>query len=231
MDLKISPRTVQQETVRMVREAITNGFFKPGERLVEAKLCSLLGVSRTSVREALRVLATEKLVTIVPNKGPSVTELSLQDALDIYRVRALLEGEAAALAATRARPEQLQWMRKALDAFIKAVENEDSQARLSATSEFYEAIIESSGNAVLGEVLNGLITRINVLRAKTMARPGRTRRSVQELERIYVALENADADAAREAAIQHVNAAKAEACEVYQSMAPANWLETVTPSE
>ena len=104
MDLTISPRSVQQETVRLVREAITSGYFKPGERLVEAKLCSMLGVSRTSVREALRVLATGKLITIAPNKGPSVAELTWKEAQGIYHLRALLEGEAAALAAARLRP-------------------------------------------------------------------------------------------------------------------------------
>ncbi|WP_158213343.1 GntR family transcriptional regulator [Pigmentiphaga sp. NML080357] len=218
MELKISPRSVQQETVRLVREAITSGYFKPGERLVEAKLCSLLGVSRTSVREALRVLATEKLITIVPNKGPSVAELSWQEAENIYHLRALLEGEAAALAAARVQPEDLARMRAALDAFADAVEQQDWKARISATADFYEVVIQCCGNAIMGEVLHGLLTRINFLRARTMASPGRAKHSVRELENIYAALEKGDARAARAAAVAHVKAAEAEAREVYRAM-------------
>jgi len=218
MDLKISPRSVQQETVRLVREAITSGYFKPGERLVEAKLCHMLGVSRTSVREALRVLATEKLITIVPNKGPSVAELSWEEAQGIYHLRALLEGEAAALAAARIQADDLQRMRRALDAFGEAVAKQDWKARLSATADFYEVIIEACGNPIMGEVLHGLLTRINFLRAKTMSSPGRAKHSVRELECIYEALEKSDARAARAAAVAHVKAAETEARDVYRAM-------------
>ncbi|VCU68581.1 HTH-type transcriptional repressor CsiR [Pigmentiphaga humi] len=218
MDLKIAPRSVQQETVRLVREAIMNGYFKPGERLVEAKLCSLLGVSRTSVREALRVLAAEKLIVIVPNKGPSVAELSWQEAENIYHLRALLEGEAAALSAQRMGKDELRSMRAALDAFAEAVKEQDGAARLSATADFYEVIIACCGNPVMGEVLHGLLTRINFLRAKTMASPGRAKHSVRELDEIYAALEQGDARAARAAAVAHVKAAEAEARDVYEAM-------------
>lgn len=202
----------------MVREAITSGYFKPGERLVEAKLCSLLGVSRTSVREALRVLATEKLITIIPNKGPSVAELSWEEAESIYHLRALLEGEAAALAAGRLQPDDLARMRGALDAFDSAVEHHDWKTRISATADFYEVIIQCCGNAVMGEVLHGLLTRINFLRARTMASPGRAKHSVRELESIFAAMEKGDARAARAAAVAHVKAAQAEARDVYKSM-------------
>lgn len=218
MDLKISPRSVQQETVRLVREAITSGYFKPGERLVEAKLCSLLGVSRTSVREALRVLAAEKLITIVPNKGPSVAELTWQEAENIYHLRALLEGEVAALAAARAQPEDLRRMHAALEVFAEAVDQQDWKARISATADFYEVIIECCGNAIMGEVLHGLLARINFLRARTMASPGRARYSVRELESIYAAMKQGDVRAARAAAVAHVKAAETEAREVYREM-------------
>jgi DNA-binding GntR family transcriptional regulator len=218
MELKISPRSVQQETVRMVREAIVNGFFKPGEKLVEAKLCNQLGVSRTSVREALRVLAAEKLITIVPNKGPSVAEVNWHEAESIYHLRALLEGEVAALAAGRAQPDDLARMRAALDRFQDAVQTEDRVKRLSATADFYEVMVQCCGNAVMGDVLHGLLTRVNFLRAKTMASPGRAKHSSRELENIYEAIVKKDARAARTAAVAHVQSAEAEAREVYRSL-------------
>jgi DNA-binding GntR family transcriptional regulator len=218
MEMKVSPRSVQQETVRMVREAITSGYFKPGEKLVEAKLCSMLGVSRTSVREALRVLSAEKLITIVPNKGPSVAEVSWDEAENIYQLRALLEGETAALAAGLITVEDLARMRKALDSFQSAVKGQNWKGRVNATADFYEIMIEACGNSVMGDVIHGLLTRINFLRAKTMASPGRDTHSAEELEAIYDALQRHNVRDARAAAVAHVKAAEAIAREVYTTM-------------
>ncbi len=75
MDLRISPRTVQQETVDKLRLAILSGMFQPGNRLVESQLCIQLGISRPSLREALRSLAAERLIEIVPNRGPSINHV------------------------------------------------------------------------------------------------------------------------------------------------------------
>ena len=75
-DLRITPVTIQAQTAGKLRDAILDGVFKPGEKLLEAELCRQMGVSRTSVREALRQLEAERLVTIFPNRGPSVTQLT-----------------------------------------------------------------------------------------------------------------------------------------------------------
>src|SRR5262245_64954406 len=100
--MKVLPITVTGQAVLKLRAAILNGVFKPGERLLEQNLCEWMGVSRTSVREALRRLEAERLITITPNRGPSVTEIAWDEAKAIYEVRALMEGEAAALFAARA---------------------------------------------------------------------------------------------------------------------------------
>ncbi len=102
MDLKVSPRTVLVQTVDKLRDAILNGHFQPGDRLVEQDLCQEMGVSRGSLREALRRLEAEKLITMAPNRGPSVSVIGWAEAEQIYYVRALLEGEAAAEFAARA---------------------------------------------------------------------------------------------------------------------------------
>src|SRR5690606_9926532 len=120
-----------------LREAILSGYFRPGQRLIEADLCELMRVSRTSVREALRRLEAEKLITIVPNRGPSVTEITWDEAKEIYHVRAILEGEAAALMAARVTPADRSEMQAALAAFVQADENDDAIGRLTATSRFY----------------------------------------------------------------------------------------------
>src|ERR1700743_1459943 len=87
-----------------LRAAIATGRFKPGQRLVERELCELTGVGRTSIREALRPLEAEGLVTVVPHRGPSVSKMTVEEARHLYAVRGLLEGYAGRCFATR-RPE------------------------------------------------------------------------------------------------------------------------------
>ncbi|GAB2890324.1 hypothetical protein GCM10027093_26670 [Paraburkholderia jirisanensis] len=208
MDIKVTPQTVLLQTTLKLREAIMQGHFAPGERLVELTLCERIGVSRTTVREALRRLESERLVTNIPNRGPSVAIISRSEADQIYHVRKLLEGEAAALFAALASAEQIAELDRALRSFEAAVKNESAVDRVRSTSEFYEVILNGCGNLVIHEVLGSLLARINVLRAKSMANPGRAKLSLAEMRRILNAVTKRDADAARIAAEAHVMAAR-----------------------
>ena len=84
---------IREQTVTNLREGITSGFFKPGERLIERKLCNLMGISRTPLREALRQLETEGLIEIESFSGPRVAVVTFEQAQDIYQVRILLEAQ------------------------------------------------------------------------------------------------------------------------------------------
>ncbi|MEL7343640.1 MAG: GntR family transcriptional regulator [Pseudomonadota bacterium] len=204
MDLSVEPKTVSQQVTKNLRKAIVQGSFRPGDRLVEASLCNQLGVSRPSLREALRALEAEKLVVIRPNKGPSVALLTWDIAQQIYVVRALLEGEAAALAARYASPEQIGVIQGALNAFGAAVESQNAQARIYSTEVFYAALQQAGGNPVITEVLRGLTSRINFLRATSMGNGKRARDSFTEMRAILDAVEANDADRARQASMQHI---------------------------
>ncbi|ALM81852.1 GntR family transcriptional regulator [Bordetella sp. N] len=211
MDLKISPLSVQEETVRKLREAIMIGYFAPGERLVESSLCERLGVSRNSLREAMRVLAAERMVVLTPNRGPSVVTIEWADAEQLYETRILLESELAALAARHATPENLAAMQRALDAFAQAVESEDRLARIVSTTDFYEALIVASRHRVMGDLIKGLVARINVLRAKSMDNPGRSSHSLTEMTAMHDAIARHDEPAARLAATRHIEASRESA--------------------
>ena len=217
LDLRISPKSVQQQIVEKLRGAIIEGLFKPGDRLVEANLCEMLGVSRPSIREALRSLEAERLVAIIPNRGPHIPVLTRDHAADIYKVRALLEGEAAFIAAKRATPDDLKLMRAALAAFGKAVRANDMQTEVSATSVFYSHIVRICGNRIIEETLNGLLARVNFLRAHSMSQPGRARVSLQEMKAIFEAIAAKDGSAARSAAVKHVENAHRSANAAYES--------------
>lgn len=215
-DLRVLPVTIQAQTVAKLRDAILTGLFRPGERLVEADLCARIGVSRTSIREALRRLEAERLITIVPNRGPSVTEIGWPEAQQIYDVRAVLEAEAAALFARRATPPQLQALASAMAEFETAVRANNVLRRLATTERFYRVILEGCGNQVIVELLQGLLARITFLRARSMSRPGRSIESAAEMRKMQKAIASGNARAARAAAVAHVAAAAAAARRAFE---------------
>jgi DNA-binding GntR family transcriptional regulator len=210
-DMRVLTTTVQRGAVEKLRYAILAGLYKPGDRLVEASLCDLLGISRASVREALRSLEAERLIEIVPNRGPLVRVLSWSEAAEIYDVRTILEGEAAALFASKATKQQIASLRAAWEAFQAAVARDDAHSRVLETTRFYEIIFEGCGNRIIQEVLQGLLARITFLRHRSMSRQGRAGGSVEELERILLAIEAGSRKDARRAAVDHIAKARAAA--------------------
>ncbi|RAI41463.1 GntR family transcriptional regulator [Rhodoplanes roseus] len=219
LDLRISPKTVQQQAVEKLREAILAGLFKPGDRLVEGELCAMLGISRPSVREALRSLEAERLIAMAPNRGFFVPTMSWPEIEEIYKVRALLEGEAAALFTAQATRARLAAMRAALDDFKAAVAADDLIAQLASTGRFYEPVLSGCGNRIIQEILQGLMARITFLRSRSMSRKGRARLSLREMTKIFDAVRSGDAEAARGAAREHVEQACAAAKIVYDDAA------------
>ena len=211
LNLRISPRTVQQETVNKLRLAILSGLFQPGNRLIESQLCAQLGVSRPSLREALRSLEAERLIEIVPNRGPSIPALSWSEATAIYEVRELLEVEAAGRCASRITTEQLRELEKSLAAFEEAASSNDSLAQVMTAADFYSIILANCGNPILEEVHRGLVARISFFRGRSMSLEGRAQSSLAEMREIYESIAAGDEKAARKASKRHLMKAKAAA--------------------
>ena len=203
-DLRIAPRTVQQEVVEKLRHAILSGMFQPGSRLVETQLCNSLGVSRPSLREALRSLQAERLIEIVPNRGPQVPILSWRDAEEIYEVRELLEGEAAARCAITISDEDIVALKDCLEAFRSAVRHNDPVEQVNTANEFFAVILRSCGNKIIEQVEASLLARITLLRARSMSMPDRLKKSYQEMNSLYTAIRDRDPQKARKAAQRHV---------------------------
>lgn len=204
MNLRILPRTVQQETVDKLRLAIFSGVFAPGSRLVESQLCVQLGISRPSLREALRSLAAERLIDIVPNRGPSIPALTWEQITAIYEARELLEVEAVGRCSQRIPEEQLQELAKALSAFADAASSNESLARVTTAADFYSIILANCGNPILEEIHRGLVARISFFRARSMSLEGRAQSSYAEMKEIYEAIAAGDEKAARKASRRHI---------------------------
>jgi DNA-binding GntR family transcriptional regulator/transposase len=217
MDIKVTPQTVLLQTTMKLREAIMAGHFPPGTRLVESTLCEMTNVSRTTIREALRRLESERLVVNVPNRGPSVAVITPSEADQIYHVRKLLEGEATALFAREATADDITRLEHALRDFENAVKQHQPTERIRATSSFYEIILNGCGNKIIQEILASLLARINVLRAKSMTNAGRDRHSADEMRSILEAIRRRDPVAARSAAEIHVVAAHESARIAFES--------------
>lgn len=200
----IQPDTLRQKVEDALRDAIISGLYLPGERLIERMLCEELGVSRASVREALRKLEAEKLVEIIPHKGPVVSSISLEEARQLYALRAVLEGFAAREFALKASDENIEGFTKAAKKLRQAVRGRERENVLKAKTALYDIMLENCGNALVHEILRGMHSRINILRATSLVDAERLPRSLAEINALAQAFKKRDADAAQRIASEHV---------------------------
>jgi DNA-binding GntR family transcriptional regulator len=194
---------LRQQVEHAIREAIINGQFRPGQRLTERELTLSLGVSRTLVREALRQLESEGLITVIPNRGPIVRELSTAEIEDLYAIRAVLEGLAARSFAEKADDDNLRLLDQAATDAIQAYEAGDAVQALEGKNRFYDILVRGSGSPAMPAILATLQSRIRQWRAIGMTHPQRSSTRPQEaidgLKTIWSAIRNRDAAAAEAA--------------------------------
>ncbi len=207
---------LRTEVVNALRRAIVAQEFTPGERLVETVLCEKYSVSRTVVREALRQLESEGLVSMVANRGPEVATLSISDAENLYEVRCALESLAGSLFAERATDEQCTELVARLGEIKAAMTSGNAEKRLAAKDRYYDVLLEGTGNAEIARMLRSVNARTQILRALSLAAPGRQAHTIAEITRMTAAAAvNRDPEEARIACQEHIrNAAEAALTEM-----------------
>lgn len=198
---------LREQVTDRVRQAILDLRLRPGERLIERELTESLRVSRATVREVIRQLAAEGLVTVVPQRGAEVTSLSASDAADIYEMRASLEALAVRRFVQRAGDDQVRALRRAVDEIARSAGDGEVHDHLGAKDRFYEVLMEGSASGPLQQTLAGLQARVRLLRATSLSAPGRPAQAAEELRAVVDAVEARDADAAAEACVRHIRAA------------------------
>jgi DNA-binding GntR family transcriptional regulator len=198
---------IRQQVTDGIREAILEMRLLPGDRLIERELVEWSGVSRATIRESIRELAAENLVQIIPQRGAVVASPSLKEAIEIYEIRANLEGLAGRQCAENATTVQVKALRKAFEAFRRAAASNGKASMLQLKTRIYETLFEGSGNTTIQEILLRLQARVTVLRSITMNQPGRLVSTVEELRVVVEAIEAGDGPAAELACIAHVRAA------------------------
>jgi GntR family transcriptional regulator, trigonelline degradation regulator len=198
---------VRSQVVEMLRAAITSGQFAPGQRLIEKDLCDLMGVSRPSVREALRQVESEGLIVTIANRGPTVSQLSESDIASIYEVRGALEALAAQLFAATASDAQIKQLESAVARLEEAYKTEDVESIVGAKQVFYDVLLEGSGNSILPTLLRTMNARINQLRRVSLASHKRGAASLREIRAVLRAIKQRDPEAAFKTSLHHVKQA------------------------
>ncbi|WAT05686.1 GntR family transcriptional regulator [Rouxiella badensis] len=217
----VRAETLRFQVENVLRQAIVNWHFAPGERLVERELCEKLGVSRTSIREALRKLEAEKLVNILPHKGPIVASLSLKEAADLYAMRGLLEGFIAREFSQSASEADILALAAAIAQLRKVSLSEDRATVLQAKNAVYGIMLAHCGNELVTESLTTLHSRVNLLRATSLLQRDRLPESLREIDAVFQAIKARDGDAAENAARHHVANAQKSALQTLSSLSDA----------
>jgi GntR family transcriptional regulator, trigonelline degradation regulator len=205
---------LRQQVLDGLRQAIIAGRLVPGARLTERELTEMMGVSRTVVREALRQLETEGLISNIPNKGPVVRTLSLDEARDLYAVRAVLEGFAARLFADKASAEQIGRLEAALARVVDAYGSADAAAVIDAKTSFYDVLFEGAASETLSSMVGSVHARIARWRALGLTHPQRSKarsdESVANLKAVLDAICTRDGEAAERLTREEANRAADE---------------------
>lgn len=198
-----------------VQEGIAAGALPAGSWLREPVVAARLGISRTPVREALRMLAAEGAVELVHNRGARVVRWSAEDIDEVYRLRGLLEGHGAALAARSATPEQVDHVRSCQRRYEEALrEGPDSARSAACNDDFHAAVMTAAGSPRLAALLGTISSAPLVARALRQYGEDDRRRSVLQHRDILLALTRRDEDLAEAAMRSHILAARYAAVRV-----------------
>jgi DNA-binding GntR family transcriptional regulator len=187
-----------------IREDILAGIYKENEELKENTIGTELGVSRTPVREALRQLELEGLVTIIPNKGAYVTGITSKDIHDIYMIRSYLEGLCAKWACEHITEAQIE----ALDEIVYLSEfharRSHHEQLVDLDNKFHDLIYKASGSKILDHVLSDFHHYVERIRKITLSRTSRATKSNEEHALILDAIKKRDGDLAEKLAHEHI---------------------------
>lgn len=195
---QLAPRPLYEEVAERLRQRIYNRELSPGDWIDELKIADQLGISRTPLREALKVLATEGLVTMKVRRGAYVTEVSERDLADVYHLLALLESDAVAVVAERATPEQIASLR-ALHAELEAAALPGTANRdqfFAVNERFHMQVLAIADNKWRDQMVADLRKVMKLNRHNSLLKAGRIDESLAEHRAVMVAIEARDPAAA-----------------------------------
>ena len=192
---RLSPRALYEEVAELLRQQIFRRELEPGSWIDELKIAEQFGISRTPLREALKVLAAEGLVTMKVRRGAYVTEVSEQDLSDVYHLLSLLESDAAGIVARRGSAEQLHDLEQ-LHAQLEAAATPGNTDGFFAVNEaFHMRLLEIANNRWRDQMVADLRKVMKLNRHNSLLKSGRIEESLREHRAIMAAILARDADA------------------------------------
>ena len=201
----MAPRSTKRDKVySKIREDILHGILRPGERIVESKLCEAYSIGRTPLRTIIMQLEKEGLVTVIPNRGATVSKLSIEEIDQIYRVRAVLEGYAARCSCSQISETQIAWLEKVQQALTKAAANLDYLDWLSNNSDFHSFFSKESNNAHLLRITEELRGRVFRYHYLSITIPGHFDEYLRQHEKIIAHIKNQKPSLAEKAMVEHL---------------------------
>jgi DNA-binding GntR family transcriptional regulator len=197
----LAPRALYQQVAERLREQIFNRELEPGSWIDELKLAQEYGISRTPLREALKVLAVEGLVTMKVRRGAYVTEMSAADVQQVYRLLGLLEADAAAEVAERGSDAEIAELRALHDRLEKQTRQRD--AFFTANERFHLRLLAIAGNRWRSQIVGDLRKVMKLNRHHSLFKQGRIAESLAEHRAVMQAIERHDATGAARLMREH----------------------------
>lgn len=209
MPARIAQTALYQEVAERLRQRIYAHELPPGTWVDEQALAVDYGISRTPLREALKVLASEGLITLKPRRGCYVTEISEQDLDDIFPLMAMLEGRCAFEAASRVQAEDLRKLEAIHGELERFAQSHQIERFFEANQEFHRLIQELSGNRWLLQVIQDLRKVLKLTRMHSLSVEGRLQQSLIEHRAIAAAIQARDPEQAERAMREHILSGRA----------------------
>jgi DNA-binding GntR family transcriptional regulator len=199
--LSLAPRALYEEVAELLRQRIFARELEPGSWIDELRIAEALGISRTPLREALKVLAAEGLVTMKVRRGAYVTEVSEKDLRDVYHLLALLESDAARVVAQRASEAQLVQIQTLHQDLEKAMDNRDRFFEINEA--FHMLLMEIADNRWRDQMVADLRKVMKLNRHSSLFKEGRIEQSLAEHQAIVQALADRQPEVAAERMSAH----------------------------
>ncbi len=185
-------RSLHDEITTQLRDMIVEGALRPGQKIPEAELCNRFGVSRTPMREALKVLASEGILQLLPNRGAVVAKITPEEIEELFPIMGALEALAGELACSRIDDRALAEIRRLHDTMVGHYQRGEWLRYSKLNRAIHESIFAAAANASLSALYQQMLIRIHSVRFVAKKSPERWREAVEEHDKIMAALEQRD---------------------------------------
>ena len=202
--MPIQKKTLHEEIADNLREMIMSGELSEGDKIKENELCDLMGISKTPLREALRVLSAEGLIRLIPNRGSYVTTPTFEEIKEMFDVMSVLEGVCARTAVEKMSDRDLSKLEKLHQKLEKNFRRKDQKEYIHQNNLYHAFVQELAGNKTLNQIVNGLRQKILLYRFQSLNLPGRFEQSIQEHRDLIEAFRKKDSKKAETLMRRHL---------------------------